>query len=71
MRVDRDLPIPMDDGIVLRADVFLPEDDGTFPVGVLIPDIPNPLFPPIVRGIEIALAIAAGVLTGTLSASSA
>ena len=43
----------------------------TFTVGVLIPDITNPLFPPIVRGIEIAIAIAAGVLTGTLSASSA
>lgn len=30
--VQRDLPIPMDDGIVLRADVFLPPEPGRFPV---------------------------------------
>jgi uncharacterized protein len=32
MIVHRDLPIPMDDGIVLRADVFLPPEPGAFPV---------------------------------------
>lgn len=32
MRIDRDLPIPMDDGIVLRADVFRPVEAGRFPV---------------------------------------
>ena len=31
MRVDWDVPIPMDDGIVLRADVFRPFQDGKFP----------------------------------------
>jgi predicted acyl esterase len=32
MRVDWDLPIEMDDGLVLRADVFRPVDDGAYPV---------------------------------------
>jgi predicted acyl esterase len=32
MRIDWDVPIAMDDGIVLRADVFRPIDDGRFPV---------------------------------------
>ena len=32
MRVDWDVPIPMDDGVVLRADVFRPDDDGRHPV---------------------------------------
>jgi predicted acyl esterase len=32
MRVDWDLPIPMEDGTVLRADVFRPTDDGRHPV---------------------------------------
>jgi predicted acyl esterase len=32
MRVDWDVPIPMDDGIVLRADVFAPADDARHPV---------------------------------------
>jgi uncharacterized protein len=32
MRIDRDVPIPMDDGIVLRADVFRPIEAGRFPV---------------------------------------
>ena len=32
MRVDWDVPIVMDDGLVLRADVFRPIDDGKFPV---------------------------------------
>ncbi len=32
MRVDWDVPIPMDDGIVLRADVYRPVEDGTYPV---------------------------------------
>jgi uncharacterized protein len=32
MRIDWDTPIPMDDGVVLRADVFRPDDDGTYPV---------------------------------------
>ena len=31
MRIDWDAPIPMDDGIVLRADVFRPAVDGRFP----------------------------------------
>jgi predicted acyl esterase len=31
MRILWDEPIPADDGITLRADVFLPEDDGAFP----------------------------------------
>lgn len=32
MRIDWDAPIPMDDGIVLRADVFRPNDDKQYPV---------------------------------------
>jgi predicted acyl esterase len=33
MRIDWDVPIPMDDGVVLRADVFRPDEDGgRFPV---------------------------------------
>ncbi len=32
MRVDWDVPIPMEDGTVLRADVFRPTDDGRHPV---------------------------------------
>ncbi len=32
MQVDWDVPIEMDDGVVLRADVFRPDDDGTYPV---------------------------------------
>ncbi len=32
MRITFDAPIPMDDGVVLRADVFLPEADGRYPV---------------------------------------
>ena len=32
MRVDWDVEIPMDDGIVMRADVFRPDDDGRHPV---------------------------------------
>jgi uncharacterized protein len=32
MRVDWDAPIAMDDGVVLRADVFRPQTDGRFPV---------------------------------------
>ncbi|HEX2216798.1 MAG TPA: CocE/NonD family hydrolase [Xanthobacteraceae bacterium] len=32
MRIDWDVPIPMDDGIVLRADVFRPIVDGRYPV---------------------------------------
>ena len=32
MRIDWDVPITMDDGIVLRADVFRPVKDGKFPV---------------------------------------
>ena len=32
MRIDWDVPIPMDDGIVLRADVFRPDDGGRYPV---------------------------------------
>jgi uncharacterized protein len=32
MRIEWDVAIPMDDGIVLRADVFRPPDDGRYPV---------------------------------------
>jgi uncharacterized protein len=32
MRIDWDVPIPMDDGVVLRADVFRPSGDGRHPV---------------------------------------
>lgn len=32
MRIDRDVPIGMDDGVVLRADVFRPPTDGRYPV---------------------------------------
>ncbi len=32
MRIDWDVPITMDDGIVLRADVFRPAMEGRFPV---------------------------------------
>src|SRR5215210_5699109 len=32
MRIEFDVPIPMDDGIVLRADVFRPVDDAPVPV---------------------------------------
>ena len=31
MRIDWDVPVPMDDGIVLRADVFRPFQDGRYP----------------------------------------
>jgi len=32
MRIDWNVPIPMDDGLVLRADVFQPITDGKFPI---------------------------------------
>jgi hypothetical protein len=32
MQIDWDVPIPMDDGLVLRADVFRPVGDGKYPV---------------------------------------
>ena len=32
MRIDWDVPITMDDGLVLRADVFRPDADGRYPV---------------------------------------
>ncbi len=32
MRIDWDAPITMDDGLVLRADVFRPVAEGTYPV---------------------------------------
>jgi predicted acyl esterase len=32
MRIDWQTPIEMDDGLVLRADVFRPVDDGRYPV---------------------------------------
>jgi predicted acyl esterase len=32
MRIDWDVPIPMDDGVVMRADVFRPDDEGQYPV---------------------------------------
>jgi hypothetical protein len=32
VRIDWDVPVPMDDGLVLRADVFRPDADGRYPV---------------------------------------
>ena len=32
MRIDWDVPITMDDGIVLRCDVYRPIEDGKYPV---------------------------------------
>jgi predicted acyl esterase len=32
MRILRDVQIPMDDGVALRADVFLPMEGDAFPV---------------------------------------
>jgi predicted acyl esterase len=32
MRIDWDVPIDMDDGVILRADVFRPDDGGRYPV---------------------------------------
>jgi len=32
MRIDWDVPIPLEDGLVLRSDVFRPDDDKTYPV---------------------------------------
>jgi predicted acyl esterase len=32
LRIDWDVPITMDDGVVLRCDVFRPDDDGRYPV---------------------------------------
>ncbi|MBI2199269.1 MAG: CocE/NonD family hydrolase [Candidatus Rokubacteria bacterium] len=32
MRIDRDVPVTMDDGLVLRADVYRPTRAGTYPV---------------------------------------
>jgi len=32
MRIEWDVPIPMDDGIVLRADIFRPVADGRYPI---------------------------------------
>src|SRR5215212_6405328 len=32
MRIDRDVPVEMDDGVVLRADVYRPIEDGEYPV---------------------------------------
>ena len=32
MRIDWDVPIEMDDGLVLRADVYRPPDEGAYPV---------------------------------------
>ena len=32
MRIDWNVPIEMDDGLVLRADIFRPVDSGRYPV---------------------------------------
>jgi predicted acyl esterase len=32
MRIDWDVPIPMDDGIILRADIYRPVEEGQYPV---------------------------------------
>jgi predicted acyl esterase len=34
VQVDRDVPVPMRDGTILRADVYRPEAEGRFPVVV-------------------------------------
>ena len=31
MRIEIDVPIPMDDGLVLRADVYRPVEEGHYP----------------------------------------
>jgi predicted acyl esterase len=31
MKIDWDMPIKMDDGLVLRADIFRPETEGRYP----------------------------------------
>ena len=35
MRVDWDVPIEMDDGIILRANLYRPDDGGNYPVCLL------------------------------------
>jgi len=40
VRIDYDVPIPMDDGVVLRADVFRPAAEGRYPY-LLLPVIPG------------------------------
>ena len=35
MNIDWDVPIKMDDGLILRADVFRPEKPGKYPVILL------------------------------------
>ena len=32
MRIDWDMPIELDDGLVVRADIFRPIEDGHYPV---------------------------------------
>ena len=32
MRIDWDVPIEMNDGVVLRANVYRPDDNGKYPV---------------------------------------
>jgi len=32
MRIDWDVPIAMDDGVVVRADIFRPIEEGRYPV---------------------------------------
>ena len=32
MRIDWDVPISMDDGLILRADVYRPLEEGQYPV---------------------------------------
>ena len=32
MKIDWDVPVVMDDGLVLRADVFRPDAEGRYPV---------------------------------------
>ena len=32
MRIDWDVPITMDDGVVLRADIYRPPQEGKYPV---------------------------------------
>jgi hypothetical protein len=43
MRIDWDLPIAMDDGLVLRADVFRPVAEGRYPVIMSYGPLWNPL----------------------------
>ena len=44
MHIDWDVPIKMDDGLVLRADVFRPVKPGKYPDGFRASVIVSPIF---------------------------